>query len=116
MGSLGRVKFFDWNKKYGFIWDLDRCVDVFVHLSDLCPKRHMGGKKKTLYTGEFVEYNIVPSPSRAGCLKAVEVTGVRGEPLLCENGIITFETYSRHQFSEAPPAPPAPLVEPGDAS
>lgn len=113
MGSLGRVKFFDWNKKFGFIFDLDRHVDVFVHVSDLRSKRHMGGKKKTLYTGEFVQYDVAPSDSREGCLKAVEVTGVRGEPLLCENGIITFETYSRHQFSE--PAP-APLVEPGDTS
>jgi cold shock CspA family protein len=106
MRSQGRVKFFDWTKDFGFIWDLDRLVDVFVHVSDLRPARPVPGKK-TLYTGEYVEYDVVPSDSREDGLKAKMVTGIRRGDLLCESGTITFTSYSRHQFNDTPP-PPAP--------
>ena len=104
--SRGVVKWFDWSKKFGFIADIDSVgPDVFVHLSDLRPTgptpNEGHGLGPTLYTGEYVEYDVVPSDSQHTGTKAGAVTGIGGGPLLCESGILTFKSYTRKQFNSA---------------
>lgn len=77
--SLASVKWFNHKAGYGFLTDLESDSDVFVH--------HNGIKTgdnvyKTLTTGEYVEYET--TQDKSGKTLAVNVTGVRGGKLLCE--------------------------------
>ena len=77
--SLASVKWFNHKAGYGFLTDLESNNDVFVH--------HNGIKTgdnvyKTLTTGEYVEYET--TQDKSGKTLAVNVTGVRGGKLLCE--------------------------------
>jgi cold shock CspA family protein len=103
----GRVRWFDFTKKFGFIEPVDGVSeDVFVHKNDLLTRK---GKPGQLYTGEYVEYRLeTVDDQQKG--RAKSVTGIGGGPLLCEAGKVTFESYSREQMlPEEPPTEDTPL-------
>lgn len=52
---IGRVRWFDDEKGYGFIQDRDG-NDVFVHFSDILQRGH-----KTLENNQVVEYDLLDS-------------------------------------------------------
>ena len=75
----GRVKWFNSTRGYGFITNLDREEDTFVHHTGIHPSRECW---KTLTPGEYVEYSLDVSDN--GKSQAANVTGIAGGPLLCE--------------------------------
>ena len=77
--KLARVKWFNPRAGYGFLTDLDSADDVFVHHSEI---NTSGNVYKTLTQGEYVEY--VTTTDDKGKVLAVNVTGVKKGPLLCE--------------------------------
>ena len=92
---LGKVKWFDNRKGFGFITPLgeDSAVEVFVHHSGLkslglnsseSQQQEKGSIFRTLYPGEYVEFNL-HFDEKANRNYAINVTGVQGGTLMCEN-------------------------------
>jgi CspA family cold shock protein len=79
--TLGRVKWFDNRKGFGFVNSLTDGSEVFVHHSGL---KSATGVFRTLYPGEYIEFELT-TDSASGRQFAVSVTGVQGGLLLCEN-------------------------------
>ena len=75
----GRVKWFNSGRGYGFITNLDKEEDVFVHHSGITTTKECW---KTLTPGEYVEYGL--ETDSEGKSQASNVTGIAGGPLLCE--------------------------------
>lgn len=79
---IGNCKWFNSKLGYGFIrvctGDL-KGTDIFVHHSGLKP---LNSSFKTMYKGEYVHFNI--SDGRNG-KQAIDVTGINGGPLMCDN-------------------------------
>lgn len=110
---FGKIKFFDMKRAFGFIiplraahedalTDISGAADVFVHIGDVVTKDPC--EFKSLYTGEYVQYEL--GPNEHGQDKAVNVKGMFGDALLCENGRVRFTSYTRRQFGdEQNPAP-----------
>lgn len=85
---LGRCKWFDERKGYGFITVVSEGPftgkDVFVHFNDIMPyisKRHV------LKEGEYVNMSVknIDSPEK---MQATHVQGVCGGPLMCDTHIM----------------------------
>lgn len=53
---LGKVKFFDSKKGFGFITPNDGSADIFVHYTGIKPKSLYG--KRNLVKGETVVFNV----------------------------------------------------------
>jgi CspA family cold shock protein len=77
----GRVKWFDNRKGFGFVNNLSNNAEVFVHHSGLTSQN---GVFRTLYPGEYVEFDLHHDP-QSNRDYAVNVTGVQGGSLLCDN-------------------------------
>ena len=77
--SFAVVKWFNPKAGYGFLTDVDSNTDVFVHHNGI---KSSDNVYKTLTTGEYVEYSTTKDDS--GKTLAVDVTGLRGGKLLCE--------------------------------
>ena len=80
---LGRCKWFDERKGYGFIVVCDgpsANSDVFVHYKDLKP---LVNTRKSLRKGEYVNMKLTERGD--GKAQAVDVTGVLGGPLMCDH-------------------------------
>ena len=73
------VKWFNSKAGYGFLKDLESEEDVFVHHSGIQTPENV---YKTLTTGEYVSYST--STDDKGKVLAVNVTGIAGGPLLCQ--------------------------------
>ena len=100
----GIVKWFDARKGYGFVTPIGigedatgRGADIFVHILDLHPKNCT---TPTLFTGEYVQYQLVPTADDSGRFKAHNVTGIYGGTLMCDHGKLKFKHYSRVGFGE----------------
>lgn len=81
----GNCKWFNNKIGYGFITvmnDVHKGKDIFVHHSGVCPKN---SNFKTLTKGEYVSLNVTDGQNG---LQAVDVTGVLGGPLMCDNVIV----------------------------
>ena len=78
--NLGRIKWFNNRKGFGFLTDCDSNEDIFVHFSAIQTPDKV---YKALIEGEYVQYQ--PGTDKSGKSVALNVTGVRGGPLLCEN-------------------------------
>jgi len=81
--QVGRVKWFRSKLGYGFIttWDNEKSqeVDVFVHQSHI---KTQHSQYRTLKEGEYVSLNVSVGDDSQ---QAVDVTGVHGGPLMCDN-------------------------------
>ncbi len=79
--QYGQVKWFNHTRGYGFLTNLDGGddADIFVHHSELTTKDEV---YKTLYQGEYVEYQEKTDKQGKRC--ATQVTGIRGHQLMCE--------------------------------
>ena len=75
----GQVKFFNRDRGFGFITNLDDKKDYFVHYQDIRPKSQCWN---ILFQGEYVEFELRTGPNGE---QAGNVTGVRGGTLMCEN-------------------------------
>tara|TARA_A100000164_G_C21901909_1_gene770959 strand:+ start:347 stop:778 length:432 start_codon:yes stop_codon:yes gene_type:complete len=81
----GNCKWFNNKIGYGFITVMDgdhKGKDIFVHHSGVQPKN---SNFKTLTKGEYISLNIVDGQNG---LQAVDVTGILGGPLMCDNVIV----------------------------
>ena len=79
--SLGRVKWFNNKKGYGFITILSEehnGKDVFVHQTNIIP---VNSTYRTLSLGEYVSLDVSTDEKE----QALNVTGVLGGPLHCDN-------------------------------
>ena len=79
---IGNCKWFNSKLGYGFLRICNtelKGTDVFVHHSGLKP---LNSSFKTLYKGEYVHFNM--TDGRNG-KQAMDVTGIFGGPLMCDN-------------------------------
>ena len=101
---VGRCRTYHNKKGYGFV----QCVatgDVFFcHRNDIHPLSDRGQYRAwdiKLMTGEYIQFstaeNIDTTPNEDGTfpIKAVDVTGIKGGPLLFEHGNCVWKSYSR---------------------
>ena len=75
---LGRIKWFNTTKGFGFVTDCHSNEDVFVHHSGIQVQSNCW---KSLHAGGYVNYEL---QTTEGKTQAVNITGVEGGPLLCE--------------------------------
>ena len=78
--NLGRIKWFNNRKGFGFLTDCETNDDIFVHFSAIQTPDDV---YKSLIEGEYVQYQ--PGTDNNGKSVALNVTGVAGGPLLCQN-------------------------------
>ena len=74
--NLGVVKWYNGRKGYGFLTDTTSKQDYFVHVTQL---QTTADVFKKLFTGEYVQFKPFGDEMRA-----LEITGVNGGPLMCE--------------------------------
>ena len=89
---LGRVKWFNSSRGYGFLTNIRTNDDVFVHHSGVTVNEDCW---KTLYPGEYVSYDLETSTGDEK-FQAVNVTGVEGGMLLCETRSILSREREEH--------------------
>jgi len=80
----GRVKWFNSKAGYGFITACEGELvdkDIFVHYSSI---KSDGSHYKYLTQGEYVDFSLTKPTNEKHEFHAVEVTGVKGGPILCE--------------------------------
>lgn len=81
----GTVKWFNNKNGYGFITVCDDGefgnTDIFVHYSSI---RNAKDDYKYLLQGEYVEFVLAPASTETHAHQAMDVTGVRGGPIMCE--------------------------------
>jgi CspA family cold shock protein len=95
---LGYCKWFNSKIGYGFIKVMDgehKSKDIFVHHSGIEPKN---SNFKTLTQGEYISLNITNGKNG---LQAINVSGVNGGPLMCDNNIHTpYNPYFKNKFNK----------------
>lgn len=82
--EIGLVKWFSRAHGYGFITvqtNTHRGKDIFVHHSGIHP---LNSNFRTLRKGEYVALNVIEGQKG---FQAVDVTGIMGGPLMCDNVI-----------------------------
>lgn len=93
---VGQCKWFRDNLGYGFLTVVQpgprQNEDIFVHHSGIHPKN---SAFKSLTKGEYVRFEV--ESGRDGQPQAVNVTGLYGGTLLCDNAI-----YKRGGLPQAP--------------
>lgn len=80
----GRVKWFNTKAGYGFITISDGELankDIFVHYSSI---KTDASHYKYLTQGEYVDFSLTKPTNDKHEFHAVEVSGVKGGPILCE--------------------------------
>lgn len=80
---LGCVKWFNNKRGYGFITyqEGDKSIDIFVHHTGVTP---ISSQYRTLTTGEYVSFKVKLATEEGERNQAINVTGVNGGPLLCD--------------------------------
>ena len=81
--TLGRCKWFNGRKGFGFITTVgtDEPTDVFVHHSNV---NVASEQYKYLVEGEYVSFNVTETSEGEHKHQAADVTGVMGGKLMCE--------------------------------
>ena len=80
----GTVKWFNNKAGYGFITVCDgeySGKDIFVHFSSI---RVSNSQYKYLVQGEYVDFTLVKSENGSHEYQAINVSGVKGGPIMCE--------------------------------
>jgi len=80
--TLGLVKWFNSKYGYGFITALEGDKnDIFVHYSALSVGE---SQYKYLVQGEYVEFELVKSTNENHEFQAVNISGIKGGPIMCQ--------------------------------
>ena len=103
----GTVKWFNNKAGFGFITVCEdgefKDKDIFVHYSSI---RVLNSQYKYLVQGEYVEFTLVKVNSDTHEFQAMNVSGVKGGPIMCEiRRLVTPNTTNgenRH-YDERPP-------------
>ena len=80
----GRVKWFNSKAGYGFITACEgefADKDIFVHFSSI---KSDASHYKYLTQGEYVDFSLTKPENEKHEYHAVDITGVKGGPILCE--------------------------------
>jgi len=78
---VGQVKWFNPKLGYGFITvcdGVDKGKDIFAHHSGIKP---LNSNYKTLEKGEYIQFNVIEGQNG---IQAVDITGIKGGPLMCD--------------------------------
>jgi len=106
----GSTKWFNDKLGFGFITICDgdrKGTDIFVHHSGIKP---LNSNYKTLRKGEYIQFNI--DQGKKG-LQAIDVTGIKGGPLMCDNvtskrmvnGVVVYSKQEDYAHPQVPPHP-----------
>ena len=104
----GLVKWFNNKAGYGFITVCDgdhRGKDIFVHFSSI---RIENTQYRFLTQGEYVEFALVKSDNEKHEYLAVDITGIKGGPIMCETRRVNLSTKPRgeaRKYTERPSSP-----------
>lgn len=103
----GSTKWFNDKLGYGFITicdGVDKGKDIFVHHSGINP---LNSNYKTLRKGEYIQFNII---NGINGLQAVDVTGIKGGPLMCDyvtsKRLVSGGQSYTDEYSASQPPPP----------
>jgi CspA family cold shock protein len=91
----GQVKWFNTKAGYGFITVYEgehANKDIFVHYSSL---RVVNSQYRYLVQGEYVDFSIVKPDNDKYEFHAVDVSGVKGGPIMCETRRIAVESQPK---------------------
>jgi CspA family cold shock protein len=91
----GQVKWFNTKAGYGFITVYEgehANKDIFVHYSSL---RVVNSQYRYLVQGEYVDFSIVKPDNDKYEFHAVDVSGVKGGPIMCETRRIAIENQPK---------------------
>lgn len=86
MTETGVVESFNKNEMCGFIKNLETNKSIFCNLKS---------KNKILYPGEYVNFNI--KSINDFNLECINVTGIGGGDLLCENKYYTYNLVKKNK-------------------
>lgn len=89
---LGNCKWFNKKLGYGFITVYQgeyKGVNIFVHHSGIKP---LNSNFRTLRKGEYISFDIENSKNG---LQAVNVSGVLGGPLMCDNQVHKYNSTKK---------------------
>ncbi len=78
---VGQVKWFNAKLGYGFVTVCDgddKGKDIFVHHTGIKP---LNSNYKTLEKGEYIQFNVIDGQNG---IQAVDITGIKGGPLMCD--------------------------------
>jgi CspA family cold shock protein len=80
--TVGLVKWFNSKYGYGFITALEGDKkDIFVHYTAIGTA---DSQYKYLVQGEYVEFNLEKSTNENHEFQAVNISGIKGGPIMCE--------------------------------
>ena len=77
----GMVKWFNNKAGYGFITVCGEDRDIFVHYSNV---KLENSPYTYLTQGEYVEFDLAETDNEQHKHQAVNITGIRGGPIMCE--------------------------------
>lgn len=80
---VGMVKWFNSRAGYGFITVCGEDRDIFVHYSNI--KSGNYASYTYLTQGEYVEFDLANTENETHKFQAVNITGIRGGPIMCES-------------------------------
>lgn len=85
--NVGMVKWFNNKTGYGFVTvlsDQQEGKDIFVHYKSIRSVDQEDSNYKYLVQGEYVEFDIVRPANEKHEYHAVDITGIKGGPTMCE--------------------------------
>jgi cold shock CspA family protein len=102
---IGRVKWFNSKSGFGFITVCSdgshSGKDIFAHYSSL---RGESAQYKYLVQGEYVEFNLVKSPSEQHEFNSVDVSGIKGGLLMCDTHRLNSTSNGREPMAPRTPS------------